>query len=99
MAGTLTRQDKPVGEGSVVLVPAENRRDQWHLYRTVLTNAEGKYTLRAIPPGEYTAFAFAPGEDPTIVQDPEILRQMASRGCTIKLDPGANQTIELNLYE
>ena len=60
VSGTVARAgQQAVAQGTmVVLIPPEERRQNLALYRTTLTNAEGRFTMTGIPPGPYKLFAW-----------------------------------------
>jgi len=57
--GTLVGSDqKPAANTTVVLVPAENRRQNSALYRTTVSDMNGKFNFPGVAPGEYQVFAW-----------------------------------------
>ena len=80
----------------VAVVPPASKRQRWSLYKTVVAGATGNFTVRNLPPGEYTVVAFPPGTDTSILQNPEVLNQIGSRGLTVK--PGS-EPIRLKVVE
>jgi hypothetical protein len=62
-AGTVdgTVQDaagKPVVGATVVLVPTQTRRQNRVLYRTATSDANGKFSIRSVSPGNFKVFAW-----------------------------------------
>jgi hypothetical protein len=55
---TLDESGKPVPRASVVLVPDNARRHRPDQYRVALSEPNGAFALRGIPPGEYKLFAW-----------------------------------------
>ena len=49
---------KPVGFATVVLVPPEARRQNRVLYRTTISDANGKFSIRSVGPGSFKLFAW-----------------------------------------
>jgi hypothetical protein len=98
--GTVVDADgKPVAQGAVALVPPEGKREQWRLFKNTLTDQNGHFTLRNLAPGDYTLFAFGPGEDASSVQNPEYLKQIDSKGAAIKLRENATESVQLKVIE
>jgi hypothetical protein len=58
--GTVARADQqPLpAETTVVLVAPLNRRQNPALYKTEFSDAQGKFSIRGVPPGQYKLFAF-----------------------------------------
>jgi len=52
---------KSLPNGIVALVPAEDRRQNRALYRSAVTDANGRFTLLSIAPDQYKLFAWGPG--------------------------------------
>jgi protocatechuate 3,4-dioxygenase beta subunit len=98
--GTVVDADgKPVAQAAVSLVPPEGKREQWRLFKNTLTDQNGHFTLRNLAPGDYTLFAFGPGEDASSVQNSEYLKQIESKGASIKLRENAAESVQLKVIE
>jgi len=85
---------KPAAEATVVLVPPLAHRQNFLLYRNATTDDDGKLTLKGIPPGPYTIFAWE-SVPPTAWQNAEYLQKYESRGRTLNV--GANGTSDVPL--
>jgi hypothetical protein len=62
-AGTVTgtaldSTGKPVAGATVVLAPAQARRQNRALYRTATADADGKFSIRSVAPGSFRLFAW-----------------------------------------
>jgi protocatechuate 3,4-dioxygenase beta subunit len=68
----------PAPRAQVVLVPNKSR-GRADLYKTAVTDADGKFTFNGIPPGEYKVFSWQ-SIDPFGWFDPELLERSESRG-------------------
>ena len=81
--GTLTGIDqKPAASTTVVLVPAANRRQNYALYRTAVTDVNGKFNIPGVVPGEYQLFSwqdYIPGS----YENPEFVRKYDGRGTPV----------------
>lgn len=90
---------QPLPQAVIALVPPEEKRTQWSLFRSAMADQAGKFSLRNIPPGQYTLLAFNPGEDPTVVQNPEYLKQVGSKGTGIKVGENSRESVQLKVIE
>ncbi|MBI1787988.1 MAG: carboxypeptidase regulatory-like domain-containing protein [Acidobacteria bacterium] len=66
-------KQQPAPGATVVLAPDADRRSQSHLFKTVTTDQNGRYTIQGIAPGDYQLFAFEDVERGG-EQDPEYLK-------------------------
>jgi protocatechuate 3,4-dioxygenase beta subunit len=89
---------QPAAGATVVLVPAQEKRDRYWLYRTVTADQNGSFSLAGIPPGDYTAIAFSEVEEGAWF-NPDLVRQHESRGATLKLVEGARENIRLQAVQ
>jgi hypothetical protein len=55
--GTVRSGDRPVSNIRVALIPSEDMRAHPMFYKEVRSDANGKFTVRGVLPGEYRAFA------------------------------------------
>ena len=92
----LDEKDKPAAGAQVVLIPESRRRTRTLLYQSAVTDQNGRFVLRGVPPGEYKLFAWEDVE-PGAYQDPEFLKPYEARGETCKIQPGSSQTVPLKL--
>src|SRR5262249_14157761 len=51
------KNQNPIAASSIVLIP-DQQREQHDLYKTVLSNAAGRFTIQGIVPGDYKLFAW-----------------------------------------
>jgi hypothetical protein len=75
---------------TVVLVP--KTRTQRDLYKSVMTDTEGNFTFRGVPPGDYTLFGWDDVETGAWM-NADFLQQYESRGRSIHIDEGSRQTV------
>jgi len=83
-----------VATARVVLVPQLSRRGNTALFKTVLSNRDGTFTLTSVPPGEYKLFAWY-NVPPNASFNPEFLSKYDARGQTITVVP--NTAVEQQL--
>lgn len=88
--------DHPVPNATVVAVPEERFRKVRDRFVTGSTDQHGRFTLRALPPGTYTLYAWQDLED-DVYRDPGFLKSQASNSTAVKVEEGSQQKIELKL--
>jgi hypothetical protein len=86
-----------VPEATVVLVPQEkDRRADPLAYQRTTTDESGKFTIRNIPPGEYTAFAWELVEY-NAYMDPDFIGPVESKGLPVSLAASGRADVKLTL--
>jgi 5-hydroxyisourate hydrolase-like protein (transthyretin family) len=86
-------KQQPASNVTVTLIP-ESRRNRMDLYRTISTDAAGRFHLEGVAPGDYRVFAWEE-VDNGAWQDLEFLRQFEDRGKMIRINEGAASNVEL----
>jgi hypothetical protein len=86
---------KPISGVQAVLIPDQLRNRQ-DLYKTAVTDQEGRFTLRGITPGDYQVFAWEDIE-PFSYFDASVLRQYERNGKLIHVRESAAETVEVKL--
>jgi hypothetical protein len=71
-------------EARIALVP--NDRARRDLYRFATVGADGKYSLRAIVPGDYKLFVFGRDTEPYAVFDPAFLQTHEQNGTVVGVE-------------
>jgi protocatechuate 3,4-dioxygenase beta subunit len=93
--GVATHQkDEPLADAVVVAVPAERFRGHPERYRKALTDQSGRFTLRGLPPGDYTILAWE-SVDGEAYYNPEFLRSYEGQGRQVHLEEGRRASITL----
>jgi hypothetical protein len=90
-------QDKPLKTARFVLMPELRLRGNPLLLKTGVANANGDFTIDAVPPGNYTLLAF-PDEDrftPAVLRDRDLLEKLEAFGYPLSI--GAGQTIRADV--
>jgi hypothetical protein len=102
-AGSLTGQvederRQPVAGVFVTLIPdiATARLYRTDMYKTTSTDAEGKFEVKSLPPGDYKVFALEGFEKDSWV-DPDFFKPYEERGRSIKVGEGKVFTLETPL--
>jgi hypothetical protein len=90
-------KDKPVGDATVVLVPADPvLRSAPRLYKSTDIAQNGKFTLKAISPGKYLIYAWEEVEDGAWF-DPDFMARYEKLGESVSLDGNGRKTLSLKL--
>jgi hypothetical protein len=76
-----------------VLIP-DQHRDRIDLYKTALTNQNGQFTFRGIPPGDYKIFAWEAIEQ-FAYYDPDVVQRFESRGKPLHVSESDKLTAEV----
>jgi hypothetical protein len=99
VTGRVTAESQTSPEGTmVVLVPPEDKRTQQDLYRTAMVDASGAFTVKAVPPGDYSIYAFDTVE-PGAWQDPEFLSRFDGKAKKIAVRERETATAEVSVLK
>lgn len=85
----------PVAGSQVVLIP-DRQRTRMELYKTALTTADGRFTIRGVPPGDYKLFAWEDIE-PFSYFDAEVLRAYEQSGRSLRVQEASREQVELKI--
>jgi hypothetical protein len=80
---------KPFSNATVVLVPPANHRQNALMYKSAQTDEKGNFSMKGVPPGEYTIFAWE-SVPPTAWMNTEFLAKYQSHGHPIVATPGTH---------
>jgi len=93
--GVATNQkDEPLPDAVVVAVPEARLRTHPERYRKALTDQSGRFTLRGLPPGDYTLFAWE-NVDGEAYYNPEFLKGYEGQGRALHLVEGERKSVQL----
>ena len=85
LSGQVTAEKQAAAQGAmVVLIPSTEKRDQQQLYKMAPADQYGKFSMKAIPPGDYTLLAWD-NVEPGAWQDPEFLARFETQGKKISV--------------
>jgi hypothetical protein len=88
------QQDQPLSNAVVVAVPEQRLRGHPERYRKVVTDQSGRFTLRGLPPGDYTIFAWE-SVDGEAYYNPEFLKSYEGQGRPVHLEEGRHASLTL----
>jgi Carboxypeptidase regulatory-like domain len=93
--GTATNQkDEPVPDAIVVAVPGERFRSHPDRFRKAVADQSGRFTLRGLPPGDYTLFAWE-SVDGEAYYNPEFLKTYEGQGKALSLSEGERKSVAI----
>jgi 5-hydroxyisourate hydrolase-like protein (transthyretin family) len=82
---------QPMPGAQVVLIPAANR-ERTELFRPVVADLNGRFSIPTVAPGEYILAAWEALE-PNAFFDPNAIRQAETAGKAVRVGEGSSQTI------
>jgi hypothetical protein len=88
--------DHPATNATVVAVPEEKYRNQSERFASGATDQYGHFTVRTLPPGSYTFYAWQ-DVDENVYSDPDFLKTQESNGKAIKIEENSRQVFDLKL--
>jgi len=89
-------KQEPAGNAMVVLVPDSSRREQFQLFKQITADQNGSFTLKGLPPGEYTLFSWESIEDGAW-QDPAVLLKYEINGTKVRVQGSGSATAEVKM--
>ena len=94
--GSLTDSfSQPVPGTQVLLIP-DQPRDRPELFKTAVTDQNGRFTFRGIAPGNYKAFSWESIE-PNSWYDRELLSQYEQQGRQVRVQEGSKETVDVRI--
>ena len=88
------RKDEAVADVVVVAVPELRFRNRPERYRKAVTDQTGRFSLRGLPPGDFTLYAWdsVEGEE---YYSPEFLKRYEGQGKTLRLNEGERKSVQI----
>jgi len=94
--GTVTDvRSQPVPGTRVVIVP-DRARHRADLYRTSMTDANGRFSMSSVPPGDYKVFAWETIDEYAWF-DPDFLGRFEAAGRAVRVVESAAQAVEVRI--
>jgi 5-hydroxyisourate hydrolase-like protein (transthyretin family) len=93
--GRLTdAQSQPVSGVDVVLIPDDRERSS--LFKTAITDRDGRFTFRTVPPGSYKVFSW---EDLDVGEyfNKQVLSKYETRGSPVRVQESIKQSIDVKI--
>jgi hypothetical protein len=84
---------RPLPGAQVVLIPNENR-NRAELFRSITADAEGRFALPNVTPGDYRLAAW-PSMEPFSWFDPAVIRQAEESGKAVQVTESSKQTVNV----
>jgi hypothetical protein len=89
-------RQQAVSSVPVVLIPGSGRARRTDLYRSVVTDVDGRFRVEGVPPGDYGVFAWENVET-GVWFDAEFLRFHEDRGKVVTVGDATSQEITLSV--
>jgi hypothetical protein len=90
------QKDEPVADAVIVAVPEARLRSHPERYRKAVSDQSGRFSLRALPPGDYTLFAWE-SVDGEAYYNPEFLKSYEGQGKALHLTEGERKSLQLSV--
>ena len=90
------QDDEPVADAVIVAVPEALLRNRPDRYRKAVADQTGHFSLRGLPPGDYTLFAWE-SVDGEAYYNAEFLRSYEDRGKTMRVREGNQMSVQLRV--
>jgi hypothetical protein len=84
-------------DATVVLAPAGNR-NRTDLFRSTIADADGRFRLTRIVPGDYKLFAWDE-VIPGAWRDREFMAPIEERGVAVRVAPNSKQDVQVSVIQ
>ena len=90
------RKDEAVADVVVIAVPEARFRNHPERYHKAVTDQSGRFSLRGLPPGDYTLYAWesVEGEE---YYSPEFVKLYEGQGKTLRLSEGERKSLQIKV--
>jgi hypothetical protein len=85
-----------VANAVIVAVPEARMRKRLDRYHKTISDQSGRFTLRGVPPGDYTLFAWESVDDDAYF-NPDFLKSYESQGIALRVGDGERKTMQVNV--
>jgi hypothetical protein len=98
LEGRVMRDGKAAADVTVGMLPntTSARGYRTDMHRTILTDADGHFQIRGLPPGDYKIFAWEDA-DKDAIMDLDFVRSYEEKGIRLEIADGEKKSIELNV--
>jgi hypothetical protein len=86
---------QPISGIQAVLIP-DRQKERLDLYQTAVTDANGRFTMAAIAPGDYRIYSWEELE-PYAYFDPDVVREFEPRGKVIHVIEALRENLEVRV--
>ena len=90
----LSNRNEPIANSKVALVPNSGNLDREDLYRSTVTDANGKFKIQGIAAGDYRVFAWEDIADGAW-EDADVLREADAKGKAVHINEGEQPSVEV----
>jgi len=90
----IDRKGDAVPNAVIVAVPEARLRGRLDRYRKTVSDQSGRFSLRGIPPGNYTLFAWE-SVDGEAYYDPEFLKSCEGQGSPMRVGEGERKSLQV----
>src|SRR5579871_2659517 len=95
LEGVVTNpKGEPEGNAVVVAVPEARLRSRVDRFRKTVSDQRGAFSLRGIPPGEYSLFAWE-SVDGEAYYNPDFLRSFEGQGISLRVAEGERKSLQV----
>jgi hypothetical protein len=94
--GVVLKDQQPVGNATVVLVPDPPNRNRSDLYSFKNTDVLGRFSLLGLPPGDFNLFAWEQ-RDGLPYTDPDFIKAYEDRGTRVHIEEKKQQSVQLQV--
>jgi hypothetical protein len=92
------KDEQPVPDSVVALIPAPNRRGNPTAFKTATTDQLGLFSIRGVLPGDYTVLAWDDIEAGAY-QNPDFLKDFEKRGSRITVERGGSNSLSIRVIQ
>jgi hypothetical protein len=92
----LNAQQQPAVGATVALVPESRFREQMRLFKEVVTDSTGHFSVKGIAPGDYKLFAWEEVEAGAY-EDPDFLKTFEKLGESFSIHEGSKENAQLKV--
>jgi hypothetical protein len=92
----VSAKGEPSADTVIVAVPETRFRGNLDRYRKILSDQGGRFTMRALPPGDYTLYAWE-SIDGDAYYNSDFLKQYEGQGTILQVGEGEHKSLQLQI--